>query len=259
MKRLLTVYIVILVALFASSKSLTFAAASPTPSPSDQAIQQQLDLLKSRIASRVAELKLVEKRGIIGKVTSSNDTQITLTDIYGNTRFVDVDELTKFSNPDVKGNASFGISDITNGMQLGVLGLFNKQSRRILARDVEVITLPKTFTGAIAGIDKKNFNFYLASEDGKQTFMDIETVTKTYSYTGGTLGTSGFSKITEGEMAIIQGFPDKQNPSHIIPSIIILLPDIARSPKINYVPALNPQASAIPSTGSGVRLTPITK
>ena len=77
--------------------------------------------------------KLVEKRGIIGTVTDSSDTQITVTDIAGNIRFVDVDELTKFYSSDSK---TFGISDIKNGMTIGVLGLYNKQSRRILAREV---------------------------------------------------------------------------------------------------------------------------
>ncbi len=242
------------------SKNIPVFAANPSPSPSSQAvIQQQLDELKTKIASRVAQLKLVEKRGIIGKVTDSNDTQITLSDIYGNTRFIDVDELTKFSNPNVKSTSSFGISDITDGMQIGVLGLFNKQSRRILARDVQVISLPKTIIGAVSAIDKKNYNFYVVSEDGKQTFIDVETVSKTYSYTGGTLSTAGFSKITTDETAVIQGFPDKQNPDHIIASVIILLPDVPKSPKINYVPAINPNASIVPSTGSGTKLTPIVR
>jgi hypothetical protein len=257
MKKILIIAIIVFAAGMLFSKNVILAA-SPSPSPSDQAIQQQLDELKTRIASRVAELKLVEKRGIIGKVSDVNDSQITVTDLYGNTRFIDVDELTKFSNPSVTGT-SFGISDITNGMQLGILGLYNKQSRRILARDVQVLVLPKMVTGAVSSIDNKNYNFYITSEDGKQTFIDVEVVTKTYAHSAGVLATAGFSKITTGEMTVIQGFPDKQNPSHIIASTIILLPDVPKSPKINIVPALNPNASTIPSTGSGVKLTPIVK
>jgi hypothetical protein len=57
------------------------------------------DQLITNIASRVAQLKLVEKRGIIGVVTNTTNTQITVTDSQNNTRFIDVDELTKFSNP----------------------------------------------------------------------------------------------------------------------------------------------------------------
>ncbi len=257
MKKFLITLILITATAFIFSKDMTYAQ-SASPSPSDSVIQQQLQELKTNIASKVAQLNLVEKKGIIGKVSDVNDTQITVTDLLGNTRYIDVDELTKFSNPNVSGT-DFGISDITSGMQLGILGLYNKQSERILARDVTVLNIPKTVTGAVSSIDNKNFNFYIATEEDKQVFIDVEVVTKTYSYTAGSLITSGFSKIQQGEMAVVQGYPDKQNPSHIIATVVILLPDVATSPKINVVPALNPNASTIPSTGSGVRLTPIVK
>ena len=236
------------------------AAATPTPATTPtQGDIQQIDDLKNRIASRVAQLKLVEKKGIIGTVTDATNSQITLNDINGNVRFIDVDELTKFSNPNASGT-SFGISDIDKNMKLGVLGLYNKQSRRILARQVTVLTMPKILMGAIYSIDSKNFNFYIVSEDNKQTFIDVETVTKTYSYsTGATLVSAGFSKIKVDESVIIIGFPDKQNPDHILASRVLLFPDVPKSPKINYIPALNPGASITPSTGSGRKLTPIIK
>src|SRR5690349_18838483 len=76
-------------------------------------ISQQINNLQERIATRVAQLKLVDHRGIIGTVTDVTQTQIALADIQGNTRFIDVDEITKFSNPSAKG--TFGISDIKKG------------------------------------------------------------------------------------------------------------------------------------------------
>ena len=85
------------------------AAHAATPTPEDK-IRELRDQLITNIASRVAQLKLVEKRGIIGKVISVTSTQITVADVHGVTRFVDVDELTKFSSPASK--AAYGISDI---------------------------------------------------------------------------------------------------------------------------------------------------
>jgi len=115
------------------------AGAAATPTPTTESLETQINDLKDKIASRVAELKLVEKKGIIGTVTDSSDTQITLSDLSTNIRFVDVDELTKFSSSLSK---SFGISDVEKGQTLGVLGLYNKQSRRILAREVNVLSKP---------------------------------------------------------------------------------------------------------------------
>ncbi|MCL5435100.1 MAG: hypothetical protein M1405_01800 [Patescibacteria group bacterium] len=260
MKKVFFTIILLLILGMYVSKNAYALSATPTPAvtPTRGDIQQ-IDDLKNRIASRVAQLNLVEKRGIIGTVTDATNSQITLTDVNGNIRFVDVDELTKFSNPNVSGT-TFGISDISKNMRLGILGLYNKQSRRILARQINVLTLPNILVGAVYSIDSKNFNFYIVSEDNKQTFIDVENITKTYSYnSGASLVNAGFSKIKVEESVVIIGFPDKQAPSHIIASRIILLPDVPKNPKINYIPALNPGTSITPSTGSGRKLTPIIK
>jgi len=260
MKKSFFIIVLFLILTAGVSKNIYAAVVTPTPiiTPAQGDIQQ-IDDLKNRIASRVAQLKLVEKKGIIGTVTDATNSQITLNDVNGNIRFVDVDELTKFSNPNASGT-SFGISDINKGMKLGVLGLYNKQSRRILARQIDVLTMPKILIGAVSSVDSKNFNFYIVSENNKQTFIDVETVTKTYSRNTGTaLISTGFSKIKIDESVIVIGFPDKKNPDHIIASRILLFPDVPKSPKINFIPALNPGASIIPSTGSGRKLTPIIK
>lgn len=242
-------------------KNFLALAQSPSPSqsPNQNLIQQQLNELKTSIASKVAQLNLVEKRGVIGKVTDISDTQITLNDANGNVQFVDVDELTKFSDPN-SNISSFGISDITKGMTLGVLGIYNKQSQRILARDVTVLNLQQVLVGVVSSIDSKNFNFYIVDTSDTQTFIDVEVVTRTYSYSSSTdITPAGFSKITLGESVVVTGYPDKQNQGHIIATRVILFPDVPKNPKINIAPALNPDASIIPSTGSGRKLIPIVK
>lgn len=259
-KIFLTIILILTFAII--SKSSIYAALTPKPTstPDQTSVNQQIDDLKTRIASKVAQLNLVEKRGIIGVVNDVTTTQITLNDVNGNIRFVDVDELTKFSNENISKNTTFGISDVNKGMTIGVLGTYNKQSRRILARMISVKTFPKVFIGSVYSIDSKNYNFYLVLENNTKTFIDVENVTKTYSYkTGGDITAAGFSKIKVEDTVIAIGFADKQNTDHIIASRVILLPDVPKSPKINYIPALNPNSSIIPSTGSGRKLTPILK
>ncbi len=228
-------------------------AASPTPSASVNQVEQQIDELKDRIASRVAQLNLVEKRGIIGDVTDTTDTQLSLTDIQGNIRFVDVDELTKFSNPDA--NGSFGISDIKKGMTLGVLGLYNKQSQRILAREIDVLDIPQKIHGSIATIDSDNYIINVATDDNKQIQVSVDTSTKTLSWDSSSqkLVRSGFSKVTAGEKIFAKGTKDAKIESMIDATLIIIFPDINKNP----VPLVSP--SITPSTGSGKKLTPIVK
>ncbi len=229
-------------------------AQSPTKTPTPIDLSDQIDELKSKIASKVAQLNLVEKRGVYGVVADASDTQITLKTINGNTRFIDVDELTKFSSQD---KDSFGISDIEKGMYLGVVGLYNKQSQRLQARVVEEESqLPNFIYGAVYSIDGENFIITVAKENGAKNSIDVESITKTYSFTNGELTKSGFSKIKETQPIIVVGFYQKNDKTKILASRIIVFPEISASNKIN----LNPnQPTVVPSTGSGRKLVPITK
>lgn len=223
-------------------------AASPSPDP--------LGDLKERIASRVAQLKLVEKRGIIGKVTDVSMTQITLTDTRDETRFVDVDELTKFEGE----SNDFGISDIRKGQSLGILGLYNKQSRRLLARVVTEITVLIFLNGVVESLDSENFSLKVVTEEDKVFTIDVEKTTKTFSYTKDEgLIKSGFSKIEVGQNVIVSGTLRILEKNRIIADRILIFPDIPKNPKVSIevIPTFTP--SAVPSTGSGKKLTPITR
>lgn len=235
------------------------AQATPTPSPtsSANALEQQINNLKDRIASRVAQLNLVEKKTLIGEVSDISQTQLTLKDMQSATQFVDVDELTNFSSPSA--SSTFGISDITKGSTVGVIGLYNKDSQRILARWVDVLQTPTIFDGAIVAIDSTNFTLTVATVDNPGLVVEVEDVTKTTSYTtsDGILR-SGFSKLQTGQRVHVVGFIDTTNPKQLIASRIIVFPTIAPNPRISLV---NPSdiAPVTPSTGSGKKLTPIVK
>lgn len=245
---------IFLIALFLSTGAARAYAQTATPTATD--LQQKAQKLLELVASDTARLNLTEKRGIIGTVTETSNMQITIDDAQGNTRFIDVDELTKFSSPDAK--ESFGISDIEVGSTIGALGLYNKSSRRLLARFVDVTTLPHYIHGTTTIIDTENFSFNMATDNNKTLSIDVETVTKTSSYTlEEGLVKSGFSKITEGENVIVIGYPDKKEADRILASFIFLFPQLPKNPAIN-VPGVN-SSGAISSTGSGKTLTPQTR
>jgi hypothetical protein len=206
-------------------------AVTPTITPEDKTTEIR-DQLITNIASRVAQLKLVEKRGVIGKVNEVTNTQITITDLQDNTRFIDVDELTKFSSP--TGAESFGISDITKNSTIGILGLYNKESRRILARFVNVITMPIIIHGGVSTKNNDDYSLNIATEEGKQMTADVENLTRTKSFTqsGGFLK-SGFSKIKENNNIIAIGTLNKNSENKLTATKIIFFPEIPASPKVN--------------------------
>lgn len=248
MKKSSIIFLLVLLAILTFVVSIQ---AADTPTPTSSLLQQ----VANEIASKTAQLNLVEKKGIIGTVTDSSGTQITLSDLNGNVRFVDVDELTKFSS---SSSNSYGLSDVTKGTMLGVLGLYNKQSRRILARDVTVMgPFPTVIFGETTDIDKTNYEITITKQDGQKVVVEIQDITKTYSFSAGAIAKSGFSKTQNGETIVAIGFPDKQDPNKILGTRIIFLPDVQTNFAVILQPSLNPTIP--PSTGSGKKLYPITK
>lgn len=215
------------------ARQLSTSAKAATPSPT-KGPDSQINDLKERIASRVAQLKLVQRRGIIGTVTDASGTQLTISDVHEKDRFVDVDELTKFSSPSAK--ESFGISDITKGTTLGILGLHNRQSERMLGRFVDVLVLPTIIHGAAGAIDENNFTITVATEKNEYT-VDIETSTKTLTYNKetDTVERSGFSKIAEGDRVTVVGYASKTEKNRISALRVLRLPGIPKNPMIKTI------------------------
>lgn len=212
---------------------VTAFAQTPTPSKvtptittdqQSESLINQINELKDKVASRVAQLKLVEKKGVIGTVQEVTDTHITLTDINGNNQIVDVDELTKFSST---GKSTFGISDLTKGSTISALGLYNKESKDILARFIDDFKLPVFLSGTVSDVNKTDYTVTVAGEDNISTIVDIETTTKINAYSGGKIGRSGFSKVVSGDRVEIVGYPNKTEKNRITGSYILQLNDLS--------------------------------
>lgn len=246
--------------LFLTLTSNVNAATTPTVAPTtketlDKKLSDQINNLKEKIASRVSELNLVEKRGMIGVIVEISGNKITLTDVTGKTRFVDVDEITKFSSASSK--ESFGLSDLKKGTRITVLGLYNKQSKRILARFIATTVDPTFLSGAISSIDSENFFITITTPDKKNIKVDVQTSTKTSSYdkTDG-LVKSGFSKLEVGNRIVVIGFPDKKDPALIVASRVVVLPTLPKNPKIIIVVPTQTAAKTTPVPTKKVTPTP---
>lgn len=235
--------IFIIFSLFLTLSPVTVYAATPTPkltkttpTPTQkvdvsQKLDQQINELKEKIASRVSELNLVEKRGVIGIVSDISGSQITLKDVNNNVQFVDVDEITKFSSAS---NKTFGLSDIKKGTRLSVLGLYNKQSTRILARFVDTTVDPTFVSGTISDLDKTNFYITIITLDKKQVKIDVETSTKINSYTKADGVTRyGFSKLAIGDRVTAIGYLDKKDATMVVADRVIDYIDLPKNPHIS--------------------------
>lgn len=184
--------------------------ATSSAAPTEEENQEQIERIKDIVASRVAELKLVEKRGVLGTAESTKSTQIVLIDGKNSKRIIDIDEITEFNDPD---NENFGISDVKNGDALGIIGLLNKGTDHILARFVNKIdSVPTRIEGVIKDVDRRNFIVTVVDAAGKEQKTDIDTSTKINVFDDtDSFVKSGFSKIKVGERVFISGFIDTKD------------------------------------------------
>lgn len=216
---------------------LSAATAAPSPVPSkNQVATESADLekiqrIKDIVASKVAELKLVEKRGIIGKVKESSTTQITIEDTKGDLRIIDIDELTKFEGKKDEKEDSFGVSDLDKNTPYSFIGLYNKDTKHLMARIVMTAkTIPVYFEGAVAEVSEDEYQILVVNDKGTKKKVDIERSTKTSSFSeDDTLAKSGFSKLEINERVIVVGYADLKDKDLIAASRIIHFTDIPPS------------------------------
>jgi hypothetical protein len=252
-------FLVITVLLSLSQVSVFAQTITPTAKPTSESatekLSDQINNLKEKIASRVAQLNLVEKRGFVGTVKDVSANQLTANDTNGVVRNIDVDEITKFSS---SGKESFGLSDLKAGSVISVIGLYNKDSARLLARFINAYTSPLYLSGIVTNPDKTAFTLTLAMEENKSYVVDVENITKISTYSDDVSEKIGFSKIPQNTRAIIIGYADKKEKNRMVATRVLLFPKLPKNPAITIVPnAIDTSSGAITSSGSGKKLTPI--
>lgn len=212
----------------------TSGSTTPTPKPSQNQVPtdsqelENIQKIKDIVASKVAELNLVEKRGIVGTITDVSGMKVAISDIKGNSRHIDVDELTKFDFGD---DEELGISDLEKGEKYSFVGIFNKDTQRLLARTVDSVnTIPVYFEGAIIEVDEDNFQLTAVNERGEEKKIDIQNSTKTsLASNDGDLTKSGFSKLEVNTRIIAIGFWDKDDKNLLAASRVIHFEDVPPS------------------------------
>lgn len=226
MKKLPAIFFIFTI-LLSQATSLSFAqtktpAPTATPEASESAELKTIEKIKEMVADKVSKLNLVEKRGFVGIVQDTSTTQITVQDIHGKKRFVDIDELTKFQDS-IGSTKTFGISDISKGNRLAFVGNYNKDTERLLARFVtKTSSIPESVQGTVSAIDDEEFTITVTTQDNKKKVVDIERSTTTKQYLEGEgVQKSGFSQIAVGEKVIAVGFPNEDDTSRLAASRVL--------------------------------------
>lgn len=240
-----------------TTKITPFPTTKITPIDT-QTQQNQIEKIKDLVASKVAELKLVDKRGIIGTVKSSSNSEIKVIDLKKQEKQIEIDELTKFQSS-TEDEGSFGISDIKTGDVISSIGLFNKATKKLLARFVSrAANIPQSVEGVVTAKDLKAFTFDMVGEDGKKKTVSVETSTKTSSVDEGKTLKSGFTKIEVDQRVIVVGFDDPKIKAQLNASRILFFLSIPPSAEMKKFQNISNNEAPV-STGSAGKVAPITR
>ncbi len=193
--------------------SRVVAAPTPTPEATGAGTQTQIDDLKERLATKVAQLRQSQRKAIVGTVkavsvstatieTKTKDVKIELTD-----DIVIVQVL--------KGKRTkLTLDDLTKGDEVVVFGEYDATLDLLKAKVIFIQSgaSAERIAGTVTAVDKEEFTVTVATE-GKNVIVDIEKATKITLWDGQKLTKSGFSKLTVGDSMHVVGtlVPKKEN------------------------------------------------
>lgn len=217
------------------SASVSATTASPTP---DGAIEKlkQIEQLKEKIATKVAELREKDKRAVAGNVKKITGTSFLIADRKGNEYTISYSDDTTFYAVTVGEKKETSAKKIKEDDTIVVFGYTATDKTTLSAKYVYQETPLKRIIGKIVDIDKTNFTITVKDKEGNQA-VDIESFTKMTVYTkskGKQKG--GFSKFKIGDIIHVAGRVDKKDTEKLSASFIITLPN----PSQGATPAVSP-------------------
>lgn len=170
--------LIVLTLLFISTNVSLAASPSPSanPSPVSSAALEKAKELKEKVASKIAELKVLSKRGVIGTIKSIKDTSIILTSNSKDIT-IDTDDTTKITLLQKGKRSTLKLSDLKNDQVILVWGQYNKDQETLKAKQILSRVFSQSIIGTVKSIDKDNL-VVLVKNDSKEYTFAITNATK---------------------------------------------------------------------------------
>lgn len=222
--------------------------SSPTAAPTSNK-REQLEELKERLATKVAELRDVTRRAVYGTVknislatatveTKTKDLKIELTDevkviqyLTGKRTIISLEDLAKGDPVTV-----FGEYDATlDLLKAKVIFIESKQTK-------------ERVNGVVADVDSEEFVLVVKTPEDRRLTVDFEKATKTTLWSkekGLTKG--GFSKISLGDTLYIVGTPVPKKEERLSASRILDLGNLTGAPVPTATSTETPTPKATPT------------
>ncbi len=179
------------------------ATETPTPTASDKA--KQIDDLKERLATKVAELKQSQRLAIYGTIKSVSVSTFTVETATKDLKIELTDDIKIFQK--IKGiRTELKIENFEKGDIVTVFGEYDQTLELLKVKVVFIQSAyPTQVAGKITEVNKTDYTITIDSADTKTYTIDFETITKTSVWNGKELEKGGFSKLIVGDTIHVTG------------------------------------------------------
>jgi hypothetical protein len=197
-----------------------------TPSPTLTIDEKNIQNLKEKIATKVAELREKNNKAVSGFVTQIGDQSLKIKDEKDTEYEIKLDDaLTKYYQVSGTQLKEIKLSDIKKGLFVIVTGVANDNVINANILYIDEMFLVKS--GKITEVDKDNFSLKLLSSDKDAYTLEIETTTRQQMVNVKTLVAepTGFSKIKEGDTIqfVVKKTGEEKNNTYS-PTKILIIP-----------------------------------
>lgn len=178
---------------------------SPSPAPTASEKAQQIEDLKERLATKVAELRQAQRMAVFGTVKSVSISQFTVETKTKDLKIELTDDIKIFQN--IKGvRKELTAENLEKGDIVTVFGEYDTTLEFLNAKVVFIqSTDPVRISGTIKETSKADYTITIETPESKTYTIDFETTTKTMVWNGKELAKGGFSKLAVGNAIHVTG------------------------------------------------------
>lgn len=197
---------------------------SPSPTTEESSgIQQKINDLKERLATRVAELKSQNKKAFFGVIKQKNDETLTLLNKDTELEVLYSSDTTISTRSNKGKTTKADTKTLTVGSNAVAFGILDLDKKILTARSITIVDLPTTTVGTVVSVDNKEGTLTMTGEDGNIE-LDYEISTKCFIYEKDSMKTCGLSKVNENDHVIARMLTDDKDLTKATALRIVVIP-----------------------------------
>ncbi len=208
--------------------------AQEATSPSAQTVtptkNKQVEDLKERLATKVAQLRQSERRAVYGTVKATTISTVTIETTGKDIKIELTDDIKVFQM--LKGKrTALTIEDVAKNDVVTVFGEWDTAVEVLKAKVIFIqntVDTNQRIFGTITEVKKTDYTLIVETKEKKQYTVDFETGTKTSVWTKEKgIEKGGFSKLPVGDAVLIVGSPVAKKEDRISAARILTIGPIS--------------------------------